>query len=84
MFAFSLLRLPPPVAGCRPVGLRRTPPAPDPAAQGYDRTLVPLVLMGSLLCAGVGAAAAGVFAFWVRQPLYARPLCYHADVLRQR
>lgn len=57
---------------------------PAPPAQGYDRTLVPLALMGSLLCAGVGASAAGAFAFIVRAPLYARPLSYHADVLRQR
>lgn len=40
--------------------------------------------MGVLLCAGVAAAAAGLFAFVVRATVYARPLSYHADVLRQR
>lgn len=59
-------------------------PAPPPPPQGYDRTFVPLALTGALLCAGVGASAAGVFAFVVRAPVYARPLSYHADVLRQR
>ncbi|KAI8471481.1 MAG: hypothetical protein J3K34DRAFT_506752 [Monoraphidium minutum] len=57
---------------------------PPPAPEGYDRTLIPLVLTGALVCAGAAAGAAGLLVFHVRQPVYARPLSYHRDVLRQR
>ena len=52
--------------------------------QGYDRTIVPLVLMGVLVSAGAGMSAVGLLLFHVRTAVYARPLSYHKDVLRQR
>lgn len=57
---------------------------PPPAPAGYDRTLVPLVLVGALMAAGAGASAAGLFAFVARVPVYHRPLDYATDVLGQK
>lgn len=53
-------------------------------AQGYDRTLIPMVLMGVLVSAGVGMSAVGLLIFHVREAVYARPLSYHRDVLNKR
>lgn len=58
---------------------------PQPhTTKGYDRTLVPLALVGALMCAGVGASGAALLAFVAREAVYARPLSYSADVLGQR
>ena len=51
--------------------------------QGYDQTFVPLSVMMALVCLGVLISLVGLLTFHVRAAVYARPLNYHTDILRQ-
>ncbi|GFR51306.1 hypothetical protein Agub_g13670 [Astrephomene gubernaculifera] len=66
--------------------LLASPKGSKPArpAEGYDRTIVPLVVIMALTVVGVLAGAVGLLVFHVLPPLYARPLSYHLDVMQQR
>jgi hypothetical protein len=66
------------------LGSPKGAPLPSAPPGGYDRGLVPLAATGALLAAGACCSAVGVFVFFVHEPVYARPLSYHADVLGQR
>jgi hypothetical protein len=39
--------------------------------------------MMALVCVGVLVSLVGLLTFHVRAPIYARPLNYHTDILRQ-
>lgn len=54
------------------------------SVQGYDTTIIPLVVMIILMSVAALASLAGLLVFHVRAPFYARPLNYHADVLHQQ
>lgn len=59
----------------------------EPAAtplQGYDRTIVPMVLTGIFIAAGAALSAGGFLLFHVRAAVYARPISYAVDVLGRR
>lgn len=50
--------------------------------QGHDTTVIPLIVMCTLVCLGVLASAGGVISYSLQIPVYARPLSFHTDVLR--
>lgn len=52
--------------------------------QGYDTTIIPLVIMIILMSVAAVAALVGLLVFHVRAAFYARPLNFHADVLHQQ
>lgn len=51
--------------------------------QGYDQTVVPLVIIAIVLGLGFLAGLVGMLVFHVVPPLYARPLNYQVDVERK-
>lgn len=52
--------------------------------QGYDQTIIPLVVVIVLVSVGALASLLGMLVFHVRAAVYARPLSYHMDVLNQK
>jgi hypothetical protein len=52
--------------------------------QGYDTTIIPLVIMIILMSVAALAGLVGLLVFHVRAAFYARPLNFHADVLHQQ
>lgn len=54
------------------------------ALQGYDTTIIPLVIMIILMSVAALAALVGLLVFHARAAFYARPLNFHADVLHQQ
>lgn len=54
------------------------------AMQGYDQTIVPLVVMIILVALGALGSLLGLMVFHARAAVYARPLNYHVDVLNQQ
>lgn len=61
-------------------------PAPrlPPGTQGYDGTLIPLVVTIAAVSAAAAGGLAALLLLHARARLYAAPLSFHADVLRQR
>ncbi len=55
-----------------------------PCPQGYDRTIVGMVVIMAALCLGVLGAAVGLLVFHVLPPTYNRPLSYHLDIMQRR
>ncbi|GLI61417.1 hypothetical protein VaNZ11_003773 [Volvox africanus] len=62
-----------------PKGQKSTKPP-----EGYDLTIVPLIIIMAILVLGVLLGAVGMLIFAVLPATYARPLSYHMDVLEQR
>ncbi|GIL74008.1 hypothetical protein Vretimale_5060 [Volvox reticuliferus] len=62
-----------------PKGQKSTKPP-----EGYDQTVVPLIIIMAVLVVGVLLGAVGMLIFAVLPTTYARPLSYHMDVLAQR
>lgn len=52
--------------------------------QGYDTTIIPLVILIILMAVAAVAALLGLLVFHARAALYARPLNFYADVLHQQ
>lgn len=52
--------------------------------QGYDRTIVGMVVIMAALCLGVLGAVVGLLVFHVLPPNYNRPLSYHLDIMQRR
>jgi hypothetical protein len=52
--------------------------------QGYDQTIIPLVVVIVLVSVGALGSLVGLLVFHVRAAVYARPLSYHLDVLNQK
>lgn len=52
--------------------------------QGYDVSIVPLVVTIVAAAAAAVCSLAGVLVLHARAAVYARPLSFHADVLSQR
>jgi hypothetical protein len=57
--------------------------APVSPVQGYDSSIIPLVIVIILMSVAALAALVGMLAFHARAAFYARPLNYHADVMHQ-
>lgn len=57
--------------------------APRSPVQGYDTSIIPLVVVIILMSAAALAALVGMLAFHARSAFYARPLNQHADVMHQ-
>lgn len=53
-------------------------------SQGYDSSVIALVVMIVLMSVAAVAALAGLLVFHVRAAFYARPLNFYADVLHQQ
>jgi hypothetical protein len=53
-------------------------------SQGYDQTIIPLVVVIVLVSVGALGSLVGLLVFHVRAAVYARPLSYHLDVLNQK
>ena len=51
--------------------------------QGYDQTIIPLVLIMAVLCIGILVGGVGMLVLYVLPPVYAKPLSYHVDILRK-
>ena len=51
--------------------------------QGYDSTMVPMVVVMVLMVLGALSGLGGLLQFHVSTPVYAKKVSYHADVLRQ-
>ncbi len=68
------------------LALRLSPALPPllPVLQGYDTTIIPLVVLIILMSVAALASLLGLLVFHARAALYARPLSYHADVLHQQ
>ncbi|EFJ49693.1 hypothetical protein VOLCADRAFT_89670 [Volvox carteri f. nagariensis] len=62
-----------------PKGPKRTKPP-----EGYDQTIVPLVVVMVILAIGVLMSAVGMLIFALLPTVYARPLSHHLDVLKHR
>ncbi|GLC45559.1 hypothetical protein PLESTB_001206200 [Pleodorina starrii] len=62
-----------------PKGPKRTKPP-----EGYDQTVVPLVIIMALVVLGVVLGGVGLLLFAVFPTTYARPLSHHLDVMEQR
>lgn len=56
------------------------PPASRTRLQGYDNTIIPLVVIMTVVCLGICVGGCGVLRYFVLPPVYARPLSYHLDI----
>ncbi|PNH07400.1 hypothetical protein TSOC_006146 [Tetrabaena socialis] len=52
--------------------------------EGYDLTIIPVVIITAVVCIGVLLGAVGMLVFHVLPTVYARPLSYHLDIMEHR
>jgi len=72
----------PPLPPCHP-SQTPTPPPRHSRAQGHDDTVIPLIVMCTLVVVGILVSLVGLVMFSLQIPVYARPLSHHTDILRQ-